>query len=194
MRDKKVDIFRCGKEIFSTRGFKDTKVSDITGMAGIAVGTFYTFYESKEELFIEIYLEENAKVKEKLLSKFDVVADPAQTLKDALVFNYEEMMANPILREWYNPDVYAKIEQYYRDKGEKRDSTEMHDVSAEFVRKWQCEGKVRTDLDLELILALFHSITYIDTHKEAIGIQFFPQLSHLLADFVMQGLRARSNE
>ena len=38
MEDKKEIIFNCAKELFITKGFKDTNVSDITKMAGIAVG------------------------------------------------------------------------------------------------------------------------------------------------------------
>lgn len=38
MKDKKSEIFKCGKELFIARGFKDVKISDITKMAGFAVG------------------------------------------------------------------------------------------------------------------------------------------------------------
>ena len=51
MKDKKTDIFNCGKELFSSKGFKDTNVSDITKVAGMGVGTFYNYYDSKEKLF-----------------------------------------------------------------------------------------------------------------------------------------------
>lgn len=63
MEDKKTKIYDCGKEIFSNKGFKDTNVSDITKKAGIAIGTFYNYYPSKEKLFMDIFLEENAKLK-----------------------------------------------------------------------------------------------------------------------------------
>ncbi|WP_242832622.1 TetR/AcrR family transcriptional regulator [Clostridium saccharoperbutylacetonicum] len=38
-------------------------MSDITKKAGIGVGTFYNYYSSKEKLFMEIFLEENVKLK-----------------------------------------------------------------------------------------------------------------------------------
>jgi AcrR family transcriptional regulator len=194
MADKKADIFRCAKEIFSQKGFKDTKITDITEAAGIAAGTFYNFYSSKEELFLEIYLAENEKLKSRMAEKFfsdkeDAADDLVQLLKEALAFNHEGLSSNPILKEWYNPDGYAKIERYYREKNEKTDASEIHDYSAGLVKRWQTKGLIRTDIDLETILALFHSITYIDTHKEAIGIQFFPAITTLLAEFVMEGLK-----
>ena len=63
MEDKKEDILNCGRKIFSSKGFKNTNVSDITKMAELGTGTFYNYYSSKEQLFIEIFLEENLKLK-----------------------------------------------------------------------------------------------------------------------------------
>lgn len=54
-----MEIFHCGKEIFKEKGFKETNISDITKKAGIGVGTFYNYYSSKEELFLDIYINEN---------------------------------------------------------------------------------------------------------------------------------------
>ncbi|MDF2939025.1 MAG: transcriptional regulator, partial [Paenibacillaceae bacterium] len=62
MEDKKTRIYNCAKELFSTNGFKDTGISDIAKKAGMAVGTIYNYYPSKEKLFMDIYLEENEKL------------------------------------------------------------------------------------------------------------------------------------
>ena len=54
MDDKKKAIFNSAKNLFSKKGFKDTNISDIAKDAGIAVGTYYNYYSSKEELFLKI--------------------------------------------------------------------------------------------------------------------------------------------
>jgi len=36
---------------FGARGFHDASISGITHRAGVALGTFYTYFESKEEIF-----------------------------------------------------------------------------------------------------------------------------------------------
>ena len=53
-------IYNCGKKLFVENGFKDTNVAKITKMAGMATGTFYNYYSSKDELFMEIYMDDNA--------------------------------------------------------------------------------------------------------------------------------------
>ncbi len=40
--------------VFAERGFPDTTISDITGRAGVAHGTFYTHFDSKEAIFRDV--------------------------------------------------------------------------------------------------------------------------------------------
>lgn len=54
-------------------------------------------------------------------------------------------------------------------------------------------GKIPGDIDSKLIMAIFSAIINIDTHKEEIGIDFFPQLLDYLTEFVMQGLTSKAH-
>lgn len=188
MRDKKADIFNCGRELFRTEGFKDTNVSDITKMAGIGVGTFYNYYPSKEKLFMEIFLEENVKLKRRILESIDPDDDPLKVVKELMVLNIRGMNSHPILREWYNKDVFGKIEQQYRKENGINAVDFLYDSFVELVKKWQAEGKMRDDIDCELIMVIFTALINIDTHKEEIGIQYFPQILDYLVEFTIKGL------
>lgn len=50
-KEKHEVILDSAFEIFGKKGFYDTKISDITEHAGIAKGTMYLYFKSKEELF-----------------------------------------------------------------------------------------------------------------------------------------------
>ena len=43
-----------GRVLFERYGLKKTNVAEIADAAGIAKGSFYNFYNSKEELFIDV--------------------------------------------------------------------------------------------------------------------------------------------
>ena len=116
MEDKKKRIYDCGKELFSSKGFKDTNISEITQMAGIAVGTFYNYYDSKEKLFMDIFLEENTQLKKETLEKLDLSQNPLDVAKQMMALNMTGMNANPILREWSNRAVFEKIEQLFLEE------------------------------------------------------------------------------
>ncbi|MBY9084118.1 helix-turn-helix transcriptional regulator, partial [Paenibacillus sp. HN-1] len=80
MQDKKEIIYDCAKELFSAKGFKETNISEITKKAGMAVGTFYNYYSSKEKLFMDIFLEENAKMKQACFQSLDLEQPPMEVV------------------------------------------------------------------------------------------------------------------
>jgi AcrR family transcriptional regulator len=47
-------ILRAAVETFSLRGYHQTRVADILKAAGIARGTFYLYFESKNAIFLEL--------------------------------------------------------------------------------------------------------------------------------------------
>lgn len=49
-RDRRADILEAGLAVYRTIGFTDAKVSDITAAAGIAKGTFYLYFETKDHV------------------------------------------------------------------------------------------------------------------------------------------------
>lgn len=189
--DKKAEILRCGRELFSANGFKDTNVSDITKKAGIAAGTFYLYYPSKDELFMEIYNEENVRLKREIMSALDLDGDPMAVIGEMIRLNYEGMTANPILREWYNRDVFTRIERKFREQNGLEKVDFMYASFTEVVKKWQADGKIRADIDSDIVMAIFAAIVNVDTHKEEIGLNYFPALMGYLTEFVMNGLLTR---
>lgn len=53
-------LLQVGLELFATKGYHATKVSDIVREAGVAQGTFYWYFKSKEEIALRI-IEEGKK-------------------------------------------------------------------------------------------------------------------------------------
>jgi len=188
MKDKKEEIRRCGKELFSIKGYKETNVADITKMAGMATGTFYNYYSSKDKLFMEIFLEENVKLKKSIMGSIDMEGAPATIIMETISRNLEGMRENPILRQWYNRESFARIEQSYREENGIEHMDFLYDAFIELVRQWQAQGKMRSDIDADMIMAIFAALINVDTHKEEIGLKYFPEVQEHLTGFVMKGL------
>jgi AcrR family transcriptional regulator len=191
--DKKAELLRCGRELFSTKGFKDTNVVDITKAAGMAAGTFYIYFPSKDKLFMDIFIEENIKLKKSILDELDLEAEPAAVIGEIMEKNIRGLNSNPILKQWYNKDVFGRIEKLYREENGTDYISFMYDCFIDIVRKWQCDGKMRSDIDAEMIMAIFAALINIDTHKDEIGLQYFPQIMEIMGNFVMKGLTDTSS-
>ena len=53
--DKREAILRAATKVFAGRGYFNSKVSDIAGEAGIADGTVYLYFRSKDEILHSIF-------------------------------------------------------------------------------------------------------------------------------------------
>jgi AcrR family transcriptional regulator len=49
----RAQLLVAAEEVFSREGFLNARVADIVEVAGVAHGTFYTYFESKEDIFRE---------------------------------------------------------------------------------------------------------------------------------------------
>jgi AcrR family transcriptional regulator len=193
VEDKKTLIYDCAKALFSDKGFKDTNISEITQKAGMAVGTFYKYYPSKEKLFMDIFLDENAKLKKHCLQSLDLTKSPLEVAGQMMAMNTEGLNANPILREWNNKYVFSKIEQLYREENGLAAVDFLYDSFLEIVKEWQAQGKMRKDIDSKMIMVIFAAIINIDTHKEEIGLEYFPELLVQMTELIMKSLMDCSN-
>lgn len=188
MEDKKVLIYNSGKKLFSEKGFKDTNISEITKKAGMAVGTFYNYYPSKEKLFMDIFLEENEKLKRTCFKALDLNQSPMVVVGEMLKLNVEGTRSNPILKEWYNKIVFEKLQQVYREENGIEGVDFLYENFLELVNLWQRQGKIRKDIDSKMIMMIFAAVINVDTHKDEIGIEYFPELLHLMTELIMKSL------
>ncbi len=75
----KSKLISAAKKIFSEKGYYDTKVSDIVKEAGVAQGTFYLYFKSKEEIFKEIILDITGNI-ENILKKYEKSKDSVEKI------------------------------------------------------------------------------------------------------------------
>ncbi|WP_069999025.1 TetR/AcrR family transcriptional regulator [Cellulosilyticum sp. I15G10I2] len=190
MKETKSDLFNNAKMLFSQKGFKETSVAIITKMTGVGVGTFYNFFASKEELFIEIFVQENITLKKEIMQSVDLNGDLTDVLKQVASRLFTGMKENPILKEWYNRDIFYKILEKVDEQVIEKSSQEFfYHFFLDIIEEWQCEGKIRKDIDSEHILAVFNALSFIDLHREDIGSQYFPKTMDYLIEFIVKGLQ-----
>ena len=96
--DKREVLLTIAEKLFSDRGYRDVSIEDITREAGLGIGSFYSFFKGKEELYTEILdgLEtRGAEEAERHVRKFN---SPINKLKALYRFSVLGLKSNPILR------------------------------------------------------------------------------------------------
>jgi TetR/AcrR family transcriptional regulator, fatty acid metabolism regulator protein len=78
--DKREAILRAATKVFAGRGYFNSKVSDIAGEAGIADGTVYLYFKSKDEILHSIFDRAMAEFIAEGRREIAEIADPAERL------------------------------------------------------------------------------------------------------------------
>lgn len=111
--DRKRRLKEAAHKFFKEKGYKATNISEIAREAGIAVGTFYKFYESKEEIFTEVYVEENENIRAEIINKINWDGEPVEVVDELFTYSLKYTSTNNILSEWSNPAIADVLHNYY---------------------------------------------------------------------------------
>ena len=141
-------ILDAAREEFGERGFSDSSIVGITQRAGVALGTFYTYFESKEALFQALVRDMSAQVRDNvgpaLAGATDGLDGERRALEAFLRFAHDHRDIYRIIdeSEFVEPAVYR---EHYETTGIRiaarlRSARNNGEISANF-----------TDRDLEIL-------------------------------------------
>ncbi len=180
-------LMEQGKYLFSTYGIKKTSISDITKAVGIAQGSFYTFYDSKEELYFDILEMEERTIKEKILKDFNIFDADAKSFKNFLLAGLKALDDNPFLQTLYNTQEYELlIRKLPEEKLQNHKDNDGNDL-APLIELWKSQGKIR-NYDLEAITGVIRSLFILAIHKKEIGSDVYEKTQELLVTLIANGL------
>jgi AcrR family transcriptional regulator len=94
-RETARDAFRnslreAAERVFVRSGFVTAKMTDIAAVAGVAVGTLYNYFDSKEEIFAEIFLVRSRELHDRLQPGL-ATPDPLARLESTVRTCFEYM-------------------------------------------------------------------------------------------------------
>jgi TetR/AcrR family transcriptional regulator, fatty acid metabolism regulator protein len=79
--DKREAILRAAITVFAQRGFFQAQVADIARVAGVAAGTVYLYFRSKDDLLVSIFEQTMTEALAEGRAALDGVTDPAERLR-----------------------------------------------------------------------------------------------------------------
>jgi TetR/AcrR family fatty acid metabolism transcriptional regulator len=189
-------IRRAAIQVFSHEGFHRTRMSDVANVAGIAVGTIYNHFDSKEDLLVSIFetaFEERMRMFDELRAGGGAIRDQLHELlkQHFAIIRKQEELSRLLLLERFHPGgrVREKLIRLQRT---------MVDRIATLLREGVSEGWVRPCNTQVVAQALFDLIQTMS----ACGLIYDPKeadeiLEHApdeLSDLIWQGLRHPDRE
>ena len=186
MIDKKNDLYTAAQKVFLEKGYKSANISDITNEAGMAVGSFYKYYKSKEELFLEIYIQENEKVRNKLIETIDWNREAIDVIDDIFNYSIEVIINNNILAEWNKSGISDLLHEYYRSEKGKADYTFQFFLKGVLSEKLEKEAFEKETIDK--IIKVLDLIYYIDCLITTKDFEDYVDTLRTLVKYFMKGV------
>lgn len=105
-------ILTAAERVIGTRGFNDASIGHITSEAGVAQGTFYIYFKSKDEVFHELVLEMGRLVRRELSEATRDIENRLDAEKAGLKAFLEFVRAHPDLYRIVQEALFVDQDAY----------------------------------------------------------------------------------
>jgi TetR/AcrR family fatty acid metabolism transcriptional regulator len=97
--DKPQQIIEAAVRVFARKGYFNSRVSDVAREAGIAAGTIYLYFDTKEEILITLFREKMAAFVSALRKAIAEERDALAKLRRLVRLHFQMLEGNPDLAE-----------------------------------------------------------------------------------------------
>jgi TetR/AcrR family transcriptional regulator, fatty acid metabolism regulator protein len=146
--DKPQQIIDAAVRVFARNGFYNSRVSDIAREAGIASGTIYLYFKTKDEILVTLFREKMAEFVDTLRKEIAGEPDARAKLRRLVRLHLETLQARPDVAEVVQIEL-RQGHKFFR-------GASAHEVSAYFdligsvLQEGVASGLFRADLPVKV--------------------------------------------
>ncbi|MDM5187020.1 TetR/AcrR family transcriptional regulator [Bacillus sp. DX4.1] len=185
-REKEIirkDLLEKAKEFMSIYGINKTGIGDLTRAVGISKGAFYSFYNSKEELFLEVLEKFEKEFYDQLFEEgFQSDKTPKENFKEFFKKSLSIVETNPIMKRLNNEELKHFLRKLPEERIQNHSNRDFN-LILQFVNKEKEKGHIK-EYDSQAIAGVIRSIFFISLHREDFVKEAYPQTIDLLIDMV----------
>lgn len=142
--DKPQAIIDAAVRVFARNGYYQSRVSDIAREAGIASGTIYLYFRTKDEILVTLFREKMARWVDRARHEIAREPDAIAKLRRLIALHFESLESDPALAEVVQVEL-RQGHKFFR-------GASAHEVSAYFgliasvLEEGIAAGQLRHDL------------------------------------------------
>lgn len=148
-RDK---IIKTATEEFANKGFNGASINEIAKKSGISIGSMYSYFSSKEDLYLSL-MDIGCSVIKEVFEAIDTEMPIFDVIEELLRSTREYSLTYPELNQIYLDLTTQSISKFSRIISKKLEETTSK-VYKELIKKAKLRGEISTDVKDGLI-ALF---------------------------------------
>ncbi|PYM77372.1 MAG: TetR family transcriptional regulator [Candidatus Rokuibacteriota bacterium] len=146
--DKPQQIIDAAIRVFARNGYYNSRVSDIAREAGIASGTIYLYFKTKDEILVTLFREKMAEWVASVRREVAAERDPLAKIRKIVALHFKVLEDNPELAEVVQVEL-RQGQKFFR-------GASAHEVSAYFtvindvLEEGAAAGQIRRDLPVKI--------------------------------------------
>lgn len=114
-RNRRDTLLRIGERLFAEHGYRDVSIKDITAAAGLGMGSFYTYFPTKEAFYSDILDGIEQRGVREVEKHVNGLRSPLFRLKALFRYTVLSLRSNEILR-----GIYTREKRYMYPGAEER--------------------------------------------------------------------------
>lgn len=150
--DKQKQILSAALKLFVTYGFHGTPTSKIAGEAGVANGTLFHYYKTKDELVIGLY----NNIRNELAGSLSSIAHDS----DFIAPGFRNIFIHTVYWALNNKDKFYYLQQFYlsphRFKISAETRNQQDNISLSVIREG-IRKKLMKQLPVDMVFTMFNS-------------------------------------
>lgn len=192
--DKRDRILDSAMRVFASKGFFGAKVADIAQEAGVADGTIYLYFKSKDDLLISLFEHQMERVNEELQSAMAGGKDPVDKLRRFVRAYIGLVEKNRHATEVITIELRQSA-KFMKDYSNPR-FAEFLKLLASTIDEGQRQGRLRADVPPAVVArAVFGmldelSLMWVTARGEKVDIR---KVADWVGDIVLEGLEHRTS-
>ncbi len=187
-------IIDRGKDCFARYGVKKTSIEDLTKDLGIAKSSFYSFFNSKEDLFLQIFREEREALKDSLLenSFLKYRTEPDKAVRACLHYLLDIVNNHPIWRKVFIEKEYVELTISLSSE-EKIRNFQRENVAMilPFFEEWADAGLL-IDENAKLLAETTCAVFFLTRFRNEIDDEDFPKIMNFFIDLLAENIVKRN--
>lgn len=182
-------LMHYARPLFARQGLKKTSLEELTAPVGIAKSSFYQFFPSKEDLYLELLMQERAAIEAHLLAvSFHATSNMRDALRRLVHAIVDVLETHDLTRRMLShPDELELLARAVSPELQAQHNRTRMDAFLPYIVQGQSAGTI-INVDPYVLTGVMQAITMLTLHRTEIGADRYPQVLDLLIDLVTAGI------
>lgn len=145
--DKRARILDAAVRVVADKGFPGATVAEIAREAGVADGTIYLYFRSKDDLLVSLVEDALGRILDEARARVDAAPSPLDGLRAFIRHHLEQVAARPDLAQVLTVELRPSARPLQTYFG--RAFLGYLDLLADVLQKGQQDGSIRADLNVK---------------------------------------------